>query len=97
MLRKYKRVMDHFLKRIHSVTCRHRKLKCDEERPICQHCIKSSRDCRYVERAVFRTFDSSALSNGKAKDKVNSGEPFDDNQTWLNIPKNRKKSTRSVY
>ncbi|KAL7943606.1 hypothetical protein V8C42DRAFT_327973 [Trichoderma barbatum] len=70
------------------ITCRHRKLKCDEERPICQNCIKSSRDCHYVERAVFRTFDRSALSNGKRNNKLDSRELFGDNQTWLSIPKN---------
>ncbi|KAJ4857954.1 fungal zn(2)-Cys(6) binuclear cluster domain-containing protein [Trichoderma breve] len=71
------------------VTCRHRKLKCDEERPVCQNCTKSSRDCRYVERAVFRSFDSSVLLNGKLKNSVDTREPFDDNQTWLSIPRRR--------
>lgn len=58
---------------------------------MCQNCTKSSRDCRYVERAVFRTFDSSVLLNGKLKSSVDTREPFDDNQTWLSIPRRRKK------
>ncbi|KAL7929784.1 hypothetical protein V8C35DRAFT_175973 [Trichoderma chlorosporum] len=76
------------------ITCRHRKLKCDEERPVCHNCIKSSRHCRYVERAVFRTFDSSVLFSGKLRNNVDSRELFDDNQTWLSIPKHRKKPHR---
>lgn len=58
---------------------------------MCQNCTKSSRDCRYVERAVFRTFDSSVLLNGKLKNSVDTREPFDESQTWLSIPKHRKK------
>lgn len=61
---------------------------------MCQNCTKSSRDCRYVERAVFRTFDSSVLLNGKLKNSVDTREPFDDNQTWLSIPRRRKKIHR---
>ncbi|KAL7815856.1 hypothetical protein V8C26DRAFT_401786 [Trichoderma gracile] len=69
------------------ITCRHRKLKCDEEQPICHNCIKSSRDCRYIERAVFRTFDS-VYSNKAAKNKLNRCAPFDEDQIWIDVPKN---------
>lgn len=70
-----------------SITCRHRKLKCDEVRPICRNCIKSSRECCYVERAIFRTFDTNILASGKTKDGTESRQLFDDDQRWLSIPK----------
>lgn len=79
-----------------SITCRHRKLKCDEEQPICHNCIKSSRDCRYIERAVFRTFDSGVRLKRRTKNKVNRCEPFDDDQIWLDIPKDCKRFVTQV-
>ncbi|RAK97959.1 uncharacterized protein BO80DRAFT_467405 [Aspergillus ibericus CBS 121593] len=30
-----------------SLTCRTRRIKCDEERPICRNCAKGDRSCRY--------------------------------------------------
>ncbi|KAL7920648.1 hypothetical protein ACQKWADRAFT_156375 [Trichoderma austrokoningii] len=69
------------------ITCRHRKLKCDEVRPICRNCIKSSRECCYVERVIFRTFDTSILASGKTGVGTESRQLFDDDQRWLSIPK----------
>ena len=38
------------------MTCRKRRIKCDEERPICNNCIKSKRRCEgYDQRVVFRS------------------------------------------
>ena len=37
------------------VACRRRRIKCGEERPICNNCIKSKRDCEgYSQRVVFK-------------------------------------------
>ncbi|QIX01326.1 hypothetical protein AMS68_006843 [Peltaster fructicola] len=37
------------------LTCRKRRIKCGEERPMCKNCIKSRRHCDgYVQRVVFK-------------------------------------------
>ena len=37
------------------VTCRRLRIKCGEERPTCQNCIKSKRNCEgYAQRVVFK-------------------------------------------
>lgn len=37
------------------LTCRKRRIKCGEERPICSNCIKSKRQCEgYNQRVVFK-------------------------------------------
>lgn len=37
------------------LTCRKRRIKCGEERPVCRNCIKSKRHCEsYSQRVVFR-------------------------------------------
>jgi hypothetical protein len=33
-----------------SSTCRKRRVKCDETRPICQNCIRVNRQCKFVEK-----------------------------------------------
>ena len=39
------------------LTCRHRRIKCGEERPVCGNCIKSRRHCEsYGQRVTFRSF-----------------------------------------
>ena len=36
-------------------TCRQRRIKCDEGRPICANCVKSQRECEgYRQRAIFK-------------------------------------------
>jgi hypothetical protein len=38
------------------LTCRKRRIKCGEERPICNNCIKSKRHCEgYNQRVIFKT------------------------------------------
>ncbi|CAM1508636.1 Fc.00g054840.m01.CDS01 [Cosmosporella sp. VM-42] len=61
------------------VTCRNRKLKCDEGKPVCGNCAKRSRDCLFAERVVFRNVEVQSLSEGKKK--------YGRDQVWLNIPK----------
>ncbi|KAI9884345.1 MAG: 25S rRNA (adenine645-N1)-methyltransferase [Watsoniomyces obsoletus] len=37
------------------LTCRRRRIKCGEERPICNNCVKSKRNCEgYSQRVVFK-------------------------------------------
>ncbi|PNS16277.1 hypothetical protein CAC42_6384 [Sphaceloma murrayae] len=51
------------------LTCRKRRIKCGEERPICKNCIKSKRHCDgYNQRVVFKpqTIDFRHLQNGAA-------------------------------
>lgn len=51
------------------LTCRKRRIKCGEERPICKNCIKSKRHCEgYSQRVIFKpqTIDFRHLQNGAA-------------------------------
>lgn len=51
------------------LTCRKRRIKCGEERPVCKNCIKSKRHCEgYSQRVIFRppTFEYRAAPNGAA-------------------------------
>src|ERR1700761_1986558 len=51
------------------LTCRKRRIKCGEERPVCRNCIKSKRNCEgYNPRVVFKTpaFDYRPVANGAA-------------------------------
>ncbi|KAF4513515.1 hypothetical protein G6O67_000779 [Ophiocordyceps sinensis] len=37
------------------LTCRKRRIKCDENKPICKNCVKSKRECEgYNQRVVFK-------------------------------------------
>ncbi|KAL4897931.1 hypothetical protein BDV59DRAFT_168887 [Aspergillus ambiguus] len=37
------------------LTCRQRRIKCGEEKPICNNCVKSKRECKgYAQRLVFK-------------------------------------------
>ncbi|KAL2012557.1 hypothetical protein VTN00DRAFT_82 [Thermoascus crustaceus] len=37
------------------LTCRKRRIKCGEEKPICNNCIKSKRECEgYTQRVIFK-------------------------------------------
>jgi hypothetical protein len=51
------------------LTCRKRRIKCGEERPVCKNCIKSKRHCEgYSQRVVFRPphYEYRAAPNGGA-------------------------------
>lgn len=52
------------------LTCRRRRIKCGEERPICNNCTKSKRHCEgYSQRLTFKppTFDIRHVANGGAQ------------------------------
>ncbi|KAL4931275.1 putative C6 finger domain protein [Aspergillus undulatus] len=37
------------------LTCRQRRIKCDEEKPVCKNCTKSKRECKgYAQRLIFK-------------------------------------------
>ncbi|RHZ64025.1 hypothetical protein CDV55_100827 [Aspergillus turcosus] len=37
------------------LTCRQRRIKCGEEKPVCNNCIKSKRECKgYSQRVIFK-------------------------------------------
>ncbi|EMC93489.1 hypothetical protein BAUCODRAFT_243073 [Baudoinia panamericana UAMH 10762] len=51
------------------LTCRKRRIKCTEERPVCRNCIKSKRHCEgYNQRVVFKPpqFDYRPAPHGGA-------------------------------
>ncbi|KAK2759507.1 hypothetical protein FQN54_002986 [Arachnomyces sp. PD_36] len=45
------------------LTCRRRRIKCGEERPVCQNCIKSKRECEGYTQRVISRHPLSMLSN----------------------------------
>lgn len=58
------------------LTCRKRRIKCGEERPICRNCVKSKRHCEgYNQRVVFKqpTIDFRHLQNGAASITFQAG------------------------
>ena len=49
------------------LTCRKRRIKCGEERPICNNCIKSKRHCEgYNQRVVFKTPNTDFRASGSS-------------------------------
>ena len=51
------------------LTCRHRRLECGEQRPVCGNHIKSKRYCDcYSQRGVFKSsqYDYSPVAHGGA-------------------------------
>lgn len=77
-----------------SLTCRQRKLKCDEKKPVCGQCIKASRECIPSSGIVFR-HQHNASMNGDDSGDENSlkgfysyKNTFEEDAIWLDIPKN---------
>ncbi|KAL5383924.1 hypothetical protein DPSP01_005724 [Paraphaeosphaeria sporulosa] len=76
------------------LTCRQRKLKCDEKKPICSQCCKASRECVPSSGIVFR-HQHNASMNGEDSGDDNSlkgfyayRNTFDEETIWLDIPRN---------
>lgn len=78
-----------------SLTCRARKLKCDERRPRCQNCQKAKRECRPSDGIVFR-HQQNASMNGTGDGSGGDGNlpgfysyknTFSPDSVWLEIPK----------
>ncbi|KAF9893503.1 hypothetical protein FE257_010815 [Aspergillus nanangensis] len=64
-----------------SVTCKQRKLKCDEKKPICGPCSKALRTCEYVSGAEFRHFE--------APTPTRSGSEQIEGNVWVDVPRQR--------
>ncbi|KAI9372931.1 hypothetical protein BJX61DRAFT_505132 [Aspergillus egyptiacus] len=79
------------------LTCRTRKLKCDEQKPVCSQCLKGGRECRPSEGIVFRhqqnasmndsVEDSSSDGRGSLRGFYSYKNTFDKDSVWLDIPK----------
>ncbi|RMX87107.1 hypothetical protein D0868_15039, partial [Hortaea werneckii] len=74
------------------LTCRKRRIKCGEERPVCKNCIKSKRHCDgYNQRVVFKppTFDYRPTPHGGAHITFQAGPvpgPAAPHETELLLP-----------
>ena len=54
---------------LNSLTCRQRKLKCDEEKPVCGQCRKGSRECQPSDGVVFRHQQNASMNgSGEVED-----------------------------
>lgn len=81
-----------------SQTCRQRKLKCDEEKPICGQCRKGSRECRPSDGVVFRHQQNASMNAagdeeaGERTGRLGSfyayKNTFNESNVWVDIPKN---------
>ena len=71
---------------LYSLTCKQRKLKCDEKKPLCGPCSRTSRSCRYANGPEFRHFGGSRAS---PSDDEEPGPSFLEDQVWLDIPRER--------
>ena len=75
-----------------SLTCRSRKLKCDESKPRCGQCIKSSRECKPASGLTFRHQQNASLNDpdNQSVDSLKTfyayRKTFNDNHVWLDIP-----------
>ncbi|KAL8686391.1 MAG: hypothetical protein Q9218_007139 [Villophora microphyllina] len=73
------------------LTCRGRKLKCDEEKPVCGQCKKAKKECRPCDGVVFRHQQNASMNSADGR-KLNSfyayKNTFDSDSVWLDIPKN---------
>lgn len=68
------------------LTCRKRRIKCGEERPVCRNCIKSKRHCEgYSPRVVFRppTFEYEPIPNNGGAHIIFQAGPVSDPTTTL--------------
>ncbi|KAJ6008296.1 hypothetical protein N7540_012272 [Penicillium herquei] len=81
-----------YLIRSYSLTCKRRKLKCDESEPSCEKCIKASRDCIYGERSIFRSQEIVLTPKSKRK-RPNHDEQQDlasgsqdRTASWIELP-----------
>ncbi|KAF2709715.1 hypothetical protein K504DRAFT_467666 [Pleomassaria siparia CBS 279.74] len=75
------------------LTCRQRKLKCDEKKPICGQCCKASRECIPSSGIVFRHQHNASMNGDDSGDENTLKgfyaykNTFDDETVWLDIPK----------
>lgn len=78
---------------INSLTCRQRKLKCDEKKPVCGQCCKASRECVPSSGIVFRHQHNASMNGDDSGDENTLKgfyaykNTFDDDAVWMDIPK----------
>ncbi|KAL5342905.1 hypothetical protein BJX70DRAFT_385780 [Aspergillus crustosus] len=60
-------------------TCRHRKVKCDEARPVCGPCTRTSREC--LSACIFRNYGVDDMQR-------DAGDPpiRDEDHVWVKLP-----------
>ncbi|KAF2717600.1 hypothetical protein K431DRAFT_315613 [Polychaeton citri CBS 116435] len=73
------------------LTCRQRKLKCSEERPVCAQCIKAHRECIPSSGITFRHQQNPSMNGTKAsreslKNFYGYKETFGRGTVWVPIP-----------
>ncbi|KXT04323.1 hypothetical protein AC578_7975 [Pseudocercospora eumusae] len=75
------------------LTCRQRKLKCDEQKPVCGQCIKAQRECVPSSGITFRHQQNPSM-NADDTDSLKSfygyKETFAKSTTWVGVPKDLK-------
>ncbi|KAJ5698353.1 transcriptional regulator family: Fungal Specific TF [Penicillium macrosclerotiorum] len=78
------------------LTCRTRKLKCDEQKPECSQCRKGGRECRPSEGIVFRHQQNASMNDNPQEAPEGRGDlkgfysyknTFDKDSVWLDVPK----------
>ncbi|KAJ5331534.1 hypothetical protein N7476_001317 [Penicillium atrosanguineum] len=71
------------------LTCKGRKLKCDEAKPACGNCNKASRECTYGESSIFRS-QKIGSTPGRKRRKRNLREnvppTIEESPTWVDVP-----------
>jgi len=80
------------------MTCRRRKLKCDEQKPRCGQCRKANRECQLSSGIVFRHQQNASMN--AQPDEAGPGNSlrgfysykntFDKGSVWLETPKQRQ-------
>lgn len=73
---------------VHSRTCKQRKLKCDEKKPVCSPCSRASRNCTYAPGAEFRHFGVSRASppDNSSNPCEETGRYLLEGHVWLDVP-----------
>ncbi|KAL8999910.1 MAG: hypothetical protein Q9169_001316 [Polycauliona sp. 2 TL-2023] len=59
------------------LTCRRRRIKCGEERPTCNNCVKSKRNCEgYTPRVIFKDPLGARPTGGTNRDTMSQFQPI---------------------
>ncbi|KAF2105035.1 hypothetical protein NA57DRAFT_51817 [Rhizodiscina lignyota] len=70
------------------LTCKLRKLKCDESRPSCGRCSLASRACEYSDSSIFRQFDIQKPTNrARLRESDDTDGTFGDDDVWVEVPR----------
>ena len=77
------------------MTCRRRKLKCDEQKPRCGQCCKANRECQLSSGIVFRHQQNASMNAESCNSDSHSSlsgfyaykNTFNEDSVWLDIPR----------